>query len=56
MRADIQEEANRFISNFDIKSVMDSVTQYHCEKCSMEFPSLAELNNHQISKHSNVPD
>jgi len=32
---------------------MDSVTQYRCDKCGMELPSLAELDNHKISKHTN---
>jgi hypothetical protein len=44
------------LATYTINAVMGSVTQYHCEKCNIEFPSLAELNYHQISKHSNVPD
>lgn len=44
------------LATLTINAVMGSVTQYHCEKCNMEFPSLAELNYHQISKHSNIPD
>ncbi len=35
-----------------IKMQMGSVTRYHCDKCGMEFDSLAELNNHQITKHT----
>jgi DNA-directed RNA polymerase subunit RPC12/RpoP len=32
---------------------MGSVTQYRCDKCGMEFPSLVELDDHKISKHTN---
>jgi DNA-directed RNA polymerase subunit RPC12/RpoP len=31
---------------------MASMSQYHCDKCSKEFPSLAELDYHMISKHT----
>jgi len=37
-----------------IKMQMGSVTRYHCDKCGMEFDSLAELNTHQITKHTTV--
>jgi hypothetical protein len=56
-RADIDEAAYQLLlATHSINAVMGSVTQYHCEKCGMEFSSLSELNYHQISKHSNVPD
>jgi len=38
-----------------IAFVWDSITtivRYHCDKCSKEFPTLAELDYHKISKHT----
>ena len=31
---------------------MASMSQYQCDKCGKEFPSLAELDYHKISKHT----
>ena len=31
---------------------MATMSQYQCDKCGKEFPSLAELDYHKISKHT----
>lgn len=38
--------------SYTLKYIMASVSQYHCDKCGKEFPSLAELDYHKISKHT----
>jgi hypothetical protein len=31
---------------------MSTIAQYHCDKCGMEFPSIASLEVHNWSRHS----
>jgi hypothetical protein len=42
----------RLLAPHFISKVMSSVSQYHCDKCGKEFPSLAELDYHKIGKHT----
>jgi hypothetical protein len=42
----------RLLAPHFISRVMSSVSQFHCDKCGEEFPSLAELDYHKISKHT----
>ena len=41
-----------FLRIMHINYHMSTIAQYHCDKCGMEFPSIASLEVHNWTKHS----